>query len=418
MSPLNEVRPTVADIRTPAVQRGRLFLRSVACFVLGITISFVLGFGGAIDAEFARSPQPPSLLCALWRGFTPESWLATRAYDPVSALSYSSNPSLTAAQLDGHRSSLLWSNRLALLDIGRGLFDSIRIYERAPAAEPSLEWPTALDEVMRSRVGLASFLAKSDETLGVSRCESPGWLDVVFSDTRGQLARGVMNADGGFFRMWLSRPRWRIDESPQFELKIHTALPAGTGRSPIVPASDNGARVGDLYAPQNPRSLSELLSAERRHPGLAEARLWECRAYGWPLRYLVVHGERVVALETIRSESGSTEQLTEQLTELVFSDGLPIVTATAPSQPPFYDSPAIGLPTRVSWILLFLNSVVWGGTLMTLWSAPAAASHSARWTIAKLRSRKGNCRRCGYSRTGLATDAACPECGEAAVVAA
>lgn len=62
------------------------------------------------------------------------------------------------------------------------------------------------------------------------------------------------------------------------------------------------------------------------------------------------------------------------------------------------------LPTRIVWLGFVVDVVFWTG----LWMVPLFVVGA--WRRSR-RQRLGRCADCGYNRTGLSTDAPCPECG-------
>lgn len=75
--------------------------------------------------------------------------------------------------------------------------------------------------------------------------------------------------------------------------------------------------------------------------------------------------------------------------------------------------PRIWLP-RSNWYSIS-GALNWRETYVPLWLVwgPAIGVVVAAGPIRRLRrARRGECIRCGYSRAGLQTDAACPECGQ------
>ncbi len=128
----------------------------------------------------------------------------------------------------------------------------------------------------------------------------------------------------------------------------------------------------------------------------------EVRAYGWPIRSLLVNGWRR-DLEW-HNEAGFDQGDTNEW----WSDGLRNMQPLRTPVSMQLALPATGLPWQPLWFPFLANSLILGAPL-TL--AGIGVSRSVRWGFSKFRGRGCRCAHCGYSRTGLARGAACPECG-------
>jgi len=69
-------------------------------------------------------------------------------------------------------------------------------------------------------------------------------------------------------------------------------------------------------------------------------------------------------------------------------------------------NPEVWLPLRPLWWGLVLDSLVYGTAILAGWTVIAQCRS---W----LRVRRRRCAHCGYDRTGITSEAACPECGKA-----
>jgi len=130
----------------------------------------------------------------------------------------------------------------------------------------------------------------------------------------------------------------------------------------------------------------------------------EVRAYGWPIRCLVVRGWR----EDLEWDdpAGSAQLDTNKW----WSDGLCAIPPLRHPEGAQLALPATGLPWKPLWLPFLANSLILG---VPLTLAGVGVSRAARAGLAKFRGRGDRCPRCGYSRKGLARGAACPECGGA-----
>ena len=129
----------------------------------------------------------------------------------------------------------------------------------------------------------------------------------------------------------------------------------------------------------------------------------EVRAYGWPIRCLVVRGWR----EDLEWHDGADRFHADDTTRW-WSDGLWAAPPIRWADGKQLNLPATGLPWRPLWLPFLANSLILG---VPLTLAGLGVSHAARWGFAKVRRRRNRCPRCSYPRTGLARGAACPECG-------
>ena len=130
----------------------------------------------------------------------------------------------------------------------------------------------------------------------------------------------------------------------------------------------------------------------------------EVRAYGWPIRCLVVRGWRE-DLEW-NDPAGSAQLDTNKW----WSDGLCAIPPLRHPEGAQLALPATGLPWKPLWLPFLANSLILG---VPLTLAGVGVSRAARAGLAKFRGRGDRCPRCGYPRKGLARGAACPECGGA-----
>ena len=298
-----------------------------------------------------------------WEALTPRSWHAgPRIWaDRDSPTERAAFPELVGEAEDdsGARWSVTWRD-------GPGLSDSFCVRREAFVASCS---PTA-DE--RERAALNNYADFRGED------RAPSGLP------QGLMGRGTpscVSFANGAQRSWeaLQLPRWAV---------LPTSVPTGVVRLDLLEAEQ------DIDASQR---------AELHAGGMTTH---EVRAYGWPLRAILVTGWRR-DLEWY-SDAGLDEGETNEWS----SDGLgslqPLRTAVGPQ----LALPATGLPWKPLWLPFLANSLILG---VPLTLAGVGVSSTVRWGIARIRGKGDKCPRCGYARKGLAPGAACPECGEARV---
>lgn len=141
--------------------------------------------------------------------------------------------------------------------------------------------------------------------------------------------------------------------------------------------------------------------------GIFSRRISEMRLYGWPLRCMSVHGVRV---QRWQSAQEGRDDIVFVLQDDHWTDALfdfehhPDWSFDA-DQPP-----ATGVPSKPLWLPFLANSLILGAPLAL---GGLGVSRSLCWGLRKFRGRAGHCPNCGYARTSLSPEAACPECGEA-----
>lgn len=131
----------------------------------------------------------------------------------------------------------------------------------------------------------------------------------------------------------------------------------------------------------------------------------ETRVYGWPLRCLTVYGVRVQRWQESKVPLSDVVVLQDDH----WTDGAIDFEHHAEWGFDADQPPATGLPWKPVWFPFLVNALILG---LPLTLAGLGVTRTMQWGIARFRGRGGKCPRCGYSRAGLALDAACPECGD------
>jgi len=108
-----------------------------------------------------------------------------------------------------------------------------------------------------------------------------------------------------------------------------------------------------------------------------------------------------VTRKTYVFDEGMRRKFIQTYAELILRDG-PLWIMREPTAPRWEFTPRILMARQRGdpWILT-----------LPLWPAPLACA--AAWFFYLRRTPQGLCPRCRYNRQSLATDAACPECGQA-----
>jgi hypothetical protein len=159
-------------------------------------------------------------------------------------------------------------------------------------------------------------------------------------------------------------------------------------------------------APRAPELLEPDSQITRLNDdGTTRRKVSEIRLYGWPLRCMTVHGVRVQRWESAEDlgDGMVTVLQDDHWTDAVLDFEHHSNWSFDADQPP-----ATGLPWKPLWLPFLANSLILG---VPLTLAGFGVLRTVRWGTARIRGRGDKCPRCGYARTGLARDAACPECG-------
>ena len=133
----------------------------------------------------------------------------------------------------------------------------------------------------------------------------------------------------------------------------------------------------------------------------------EVRAYGWPLRNMLVRGwRRDLEWRFHRGLSRDTYAPTREW----WSDGLGDFPPLMRAHGAQLTLPATGLPWKPLWLPFLANALLLGAPLTLV---GVSLRNGLGWCWRWMRRRSGDrCRRCGYSRIGIAHDTPCPECGK------
>ena len=210
------------------------------------------------------------------------------------------------------------------------------------------------------------------------------------------------------------------------DVRVRTGLPSGVPESLVGRGTPRAARFFTetpaewesirlpgwaLLRGETPKSTIRIdLDPGEPDPDAARRVEWraggitteEIRAYGWPIRCMLVRGWR----EDLEwGEPAGSAQLD---TNRWWSDGLCAFPPLRHPEGAQLALPATGLPWKPLWLPFLANSLILG---VPLTLAGVGVLRTVRWGTARIRGKGDKCPRCGYARTGLARDAACPECG-------
>ncbi len=376
---MNAVKPAATQTRKCSRARAASWL-CLLSLVVGAAATVGISWMGALDEAYpspiglaryrysfdpmyfgrseSREERPAAL--AWWDALTPRAWqVGPRVWpDFRSDTDSAANPELCGeGEDDLHRGwCVTWR-------AGPGLSDSFSVRRCAFGASAA----AATNEL--ERADLNNYFYSGDDERMLS------------SLPVGLIGRGTPNCTSFSVEthgLWeaLRLPQWAmlIDAAP----RRMTRLDLKEGESdPDAAARSNWFGVGQITE--------------------------EVRAYGWPLRCLIVHGWRR-DLEWYDEASWAEGETNEW-----WSDGLGGISPLRRSSSQL-DLPATGLPWKPVWLPFLANSLILG---LPLTLAGLGVSRAARWGFATVRRRGGRCANCGYPREGLAGNAACPECGSA-----
>jgi hypothetical protein len=227
----------------------------------------------------------------------------------------------------------------------------------------------------------------------------------------------VEQANKSWREFWWGEWGWPYDPAPEFEVDEAYASSLGSSAIGTPPADWGNAQLWNSILDKPlvaPTSYAPLITV-RLEPGFPLARIAlagvrsrqvsETRLYGWPLRCMTVHGVRVQRWESAEDlgDGMVTVLQDDHWTDAVLDFEHHSNWSFDADQPP-----ATGLPWKPLWLPFLANSLILG---VPLTLAGFGVLRTVRWGTARIRGRGDKCPRCGYARTGLARDAACPECG-------
>jgi hypothetical protein len=217
---------------------------------------------------------------------------------------------------------------------------------------------------------------------------------------------------------WLSIELAReVDEPATFELRH--PYPAWLSPQAVgtrMRSAGNPALWSE-HAPQSDMTVRRLSPASIQ-PLEPDSQLWrmtgsslfsrevvETRLYGWPLRCMSVQGVRLhrwTVPELDRHDQILLSQDVHQTNAIIDFKHHSNWSFDA-DQPP-----ATGLPWKPMWLPFLANSLILGAPVVLV---ATGLTRALGWAGRRIRGSGNKCPNCGYPRSGIAHDSACPECG-------
>ena len=355
-------------------------------FVSGAAMSVTLCWLGAWDLSIPAAPpggligRGPSFdepMLLRWNRRVIPRWAAAQwAYDQERfvALESSSDgpPDGTESSGDGELPAapmgyFITDNVLVRFEVGEGFYD------RVVRTTAGLSAPTGDELDSNAAVGVHDWLSielarEVDEpTTFELRHPYPAWLG---SQAVGTRMRSVGNAT-----LW-------SESDPQSDMTVRQVSP--TSIQPLEPDSQLWRMTG-----------SSVFSRE----------VVETRLYGWPLRCMSVQGVRIhrwTVPDPDRDDRILLSQDDHQ-TNALFDFKHHSNWSFDADQPP-----ATGLPCKPLWLPFLANSIMLGAPVVLV---ATGSTRALGWVARRMRSFGNKCPNCGYPRSGIARETACPECG-------
>ena len=355
-------------------------------FVSGAAMSVTLCWLGAWDLSIPAAPpggligRGPSFdepMLLRWNRRVIPRWAAAQwAYDQERfvALESSSDgpPDGTESSTDGELPAapmgyFITDNVLVRFEVGEGFYD------RVVRTTAGLSAPTGDELGSNADVGVHDWLSielarEVDEpTTFELRHPYPAWLG---SQAVGTRMRSVGNAT-----LW-------SESDPQSDMTVRQVSP--TSIQPLEPDSQLWRMTG-----------SSVFSRE----------VVETRLYGWPLRCMSVQGVRIhrwTVPDPDRDDRILLSQDDHQ-TNALFDFKHHSNWSFDADQPP-----ATGLPCKPLWLPFLANSIMLGAPVVLV---ATGSTRALGWVARRMRSFGNKCPNCGYPRSGIARETACPECG-------
>ena len=364
----------------------RLTILMGVTFVSGAAMSVTLCWLGAWDLSIPAAPpggligRGPSFdepMLLRWNRRVIPRWAAAQwAYDQERfvALESSSDgpPDGTESSPDGELPAapmgyFITDNVLVRFEVGEGFYD------RVVRTTAGLSAPTGDELDSNAAVGVHDWLSielarEVDEpTTFELRHPYPAWLG---SQAVGTRMRSVGNAT-----LW-------SESDPQSDMTVRQVSP--TSIQPLEPDSQLWRMTG-----------SSVFSRE----------VVETRLYGWPLRCMSVQGVRIQRW-TVPDPDRDDRILVSQddhQTNAFFDFKHHSNWSFDADQPP-----ATGLPCKPLWLPFLANSIMLGAPVVLV---ATGSTRALGWVARRMRSFGNKCPNCGYPRSGIARETACPECG-------
>lgn|GEM_PF-1031020 len=349
---------------------------------ISIALCWFAAWDLSIPAEqpgglFGRGPSfdEPTLLGG-YRRIIPQWACAQWAYDqkclaPLESMQGES-PDRIESRRDGEVPAapmgyFITDNVLVRFEVGEGFYD------RVVRTTAGLSAPTGDELDSNAAVGVHDWLSielarEVDEpTTFELRHPYPAWL--------GSQAVGTRMRSMGNATLW-------SESDPQSDMTVRQVSP--TSIQPLEPDSQLWRMTG-----------SSVFSRE----------VVETRLYGWPLRCMSVQGVRIQRW-TVPDPDRDDRILVSQddhWTNAFFDFKHHSNWSFDADQPP-----ATGLPWKPMWLPFLANSLILGAPVFLV---ATGSTRALGWVARRMRSFGNKCPNCGYPRSGIARETACPECG-------